>query len=173
MLENFFNETANFGTTDKLGKAKKATYQGQTVTDMRQDLVERAQASIKALETHKGGPLRAPMARSIRNGISVKIGYGKRNVGFFEDKPVNEEKKAEDKEQKPVAVIPARNFARGEAFIAAAYLRKIVNLVNAGEFDALLAKTLAAMVAKFPKKEKPQQEAPEVPNNVTHFQNAA
>jgi hypothetical protein len=141
MLKNFLNETANLGTIEKLSKAKKAKYQGQTVTDMRNDLIERAKASIKALETHKSGPLRAPMARSIRNGITVKIGYGQRNVGFFEEN--------EDKNAKPVAIIPARNFARGEAFVAAAYLRKVINLVNAGEFDALLSKALADMTARF------------------------
>lgn len=140
MLENFFNETANLGTTAKLGAAKKAKYQGQTVTDMRSDLIERAQATIDALEIHERGALRAPMARSIRNGITVKIGYGKRNVGFFEGE-------GDDR----VAVIPDRNFARGEAFIAAAYLRKIINLVNAGEFDELLTNALEAMAARFSK----------------------
>ena len=140
MLENFFNETENFGTTEKLGKAKKAKYQGQTITTMRQDLVTRAQATIESLNAYKGGTFRAPMARSIRNGIEVKIGYGKRNVGFFEGKD-------EDR----IAIIPARNFARDEAFIAAAYLRKVINLVNAGEFDALLSNALAAMASRFSK----------------------
>lgn len=149
MLKNFLNETANYGTTDKPSKAKKATHRGQTVTDMRLDLISRAQDTIKALETHKSGPLRAPMARSIRNGITVKIGYGQRNVGFFEE--------SEDKNAKPVAIIPARNFARGEAFIAAAYLRKVINLVNAGEFDTLLSKALAKLQARF-SKEKPEEE---------------
>ena len=79
MLENFFNETATLGATTKPGKAKKAKYQGQTVTDMRNDMVERAQATIDALEGYERGALRAPMARSVRNGIKVKIGYGKRN----------------------------------------------------------------------------------------------
>jgi len=170
MLENFFNETENFGTTEKLGKAKKATYQGKTVTTMRGDLVTRAQATIEALNAYKGGTFRAPMARSIRNGIEVKIGYGKRNVGFFEGK-------GEDR----VAVIPARNFSRGEAFIAAAYLRKVINLVNAGEFDALLSQALSDMKSKFPEKEDtPKQEEPEgqsdkteAPNNVTHMAKAS
>lgn len=179
MLENFFNETANLGTTNKLSKAKKATYQGQTVTDMRNDLVERAQATIKALEAHKGGPLRAPMARSIRNGIEVKIGYGKRNVGFFKEKADNEEHKAEGKKTKPVAVIPARNFARSEAFVAAAYLRKAINLVKSGEFDELLNKALADMTARFTvapalNEEKPSAPAldEEKPSNVLALQAA-
>lgn len=152
MLENFFNETATLGATTKPGKAKKAKYQGQTVTDMRNDMVERAQATIDALEGYERGALRAPMARSVRNAIKVKVGYGKRNVGFFEDK--------EDKDAKPVAIVADRYFARGEAFIAAAYLRKIINLVNAGEFDELLTQTLAKMATRFLRDDK---------NNVYQF----
>lgn len=152
MLENFFNETAALGATTKPGKAKKAKYQGQTVTDMRNDMVERAQATIDALEGYERGALRAPMARSVRNGVKVKIGYGKRNVGFFEDN--------EDKDAKPVAIVSDRYFSRGEAFIAAAYLRKIINLVNAGEFDELLTQALAKMASRFTRDSK---------NNVYQF----
>lgn len=138
MLENFFNETANLGSTIKPGKAKKAKYQGQTITDMRQDLVERAQVTIDALEGYERGALRAPMARSVRNAIEVKIGYGKRNVGFFDGK-------GDDR----VSIISDRYYARKEAFIAAAYLQKVISLVNAGEFDGLLAKALGDMTARF------------------------
>lgn len=167
MLKNFLNETANLGTTTKPGKAAKATYQGQTVTDMRNDLVSRAQSTIDALNIHEGGALRAPMARSVRNGITVKIGYGKRNVGFFDGK-------GEDR----VSLIPDRYFGRDEVFIAAAYLQKIVNLVNAGEFDELLAQALAKMAAKFTQKEDEEQptleEEPKfLSNNVTQLANAA
>ena len=150
MLENFFNETANLGSTHKPGKAVKATYQRQTVTDMRNDLLERAQATIDTLECYERGALRAPMANSVRNAIEVKIGYGKRNVGFFDGK-------GEDR----VSIIADRYFARDEAFIAAAYLRKIVNLLNAGEFDTLLAQALTKMVAKFTTKEAPKQDEPD------------
>lgn len=169
MLENFFNETANLGSTTKPGKAKKAKYQGQTVTDMRRDLAERAQATIDVLEAYERGTFRAPMACSVQNAIKVKIGYGKRNVGFFEGK-------GDDR----VSIISVRYFARSEAFIAAAYLRKIVNLLNAGEFDELLAQTLAKMSAKLPKNKPVQQanlnEQPDepklLPNNVTQLANA-
>lgn len=163
MLENFFNETANLGSTQKPGKAKKAKYQGQTVTDMRSDLISRAQATIDALEGYERGALRAPMAHSVQNAIKVKIGYGKRNVGFFEGQ-------GDDR----ISIVSDRYFARGETFIAAAYLRKIVNLVNAGEFDTLLAQTLAKMAAKFKQQEAPKQAEPEVlPSNVAQFGNAA
>ena len=146
-MQNFLNETANLGTTGKLGKATKRKHQGQTITDMRRDIVSRAQQTIEALQAYQGGPLRAPMARSIRNGLRVKLGYGKRNVGFFEDdtKP-------------PVAVIPDKKFAHNEAVAAAVYLEKLVEAVNAGEFDELLSDTLRKLKARFRKK-----------NNVHHI----
>ena len=65
MLENFYNETSNFGTTSALSKQPKRTYQGQTVTDMRQDIITRAEATSAELECYESGTLRAPMARSV------------------------------------------------------------------------------------------------------------
>jgi hypothetical protein len=147
MLENFFNQTANLGTTGTLAPATKRKYQGQTVTDMRQDIITRAQETITALESYEGGTLRAPMARSIRNGIRIKIGYGKRNVGFFEGEG-----------QQRTAIIPDRHFTKSEAFIAAAYLKKIVTFTEQGEFDALLAQTLHQLKERF-----------ETKNNVHRF----
>lgn len=137
-MQNFLNETANFGTTGALSEATKRAYQGQTITDMRQDIVSRAQQTIEALERYQGGPLRAPMARSIRNGLCVKLGYGKRNVGFFEEST-----------KPPVAIIPDRNFTHNEAVVAAAYLKKVIEAVNVGEFDALLGHTLNKLRKRF------------------------
>jgi hypothetical protein len=134
---DFVTRTADLGTTEKLAR-KERKYQGQTVTDMRQDLITRAQATITALETHKGRPLRAPMARSIRNGIEVKIGYGKRNVGFYEGQGDNR-----------IAVIPDRHFAHDRKLLAIDYLQQAIAAVEAGEFDALLSKALADMTARF------------------------
>lgn len=138
MLKNFLNETANLGTTTKPGKAAKATYQGQTVTDMRNDLVSRAQSTIDALNIYEGGALRAEMARSVRNGITVKIGYGKRNVGFFDGK-------GDDR----VSLIPDRHFAHDRKLLAIDYLQQAIAAVQSGEFDALLSKALADMTARF------------------------
>jgi hypothetical protein len=142
-MQNFLNETANLGTVGKLAKASKRAYQGQTINDMRQDLVIRAQQTIEALESYQGGQLRAPMARSIRNGLRVKLGYGKRNVGFFD---------VEGEER--VAIIPDRNFRRNEAFAAAVYLKKLVEAVNAGEFDTLLSDTLDKLRKRFEQADK-------------------
>ena len=134
---DFVSRTADLGTTEKLAR-KERKYQGQTVTDMRQDLISRAKATIAALEAHKGLPLRAPMARSVRNGIEVKIGYGKRNVGFFEGQGDNR-----------AAVIPDRNFAHDRKLLAIDYLQQAIAAVAAGEFDPLLRKMLADMASRF------------------------
>lgn len=134
---NFVARTADLGTTGPLAKRERK-YQGQTVTDMRSDLISRAKATIAALEAHKGRTLRAPMARSIRNGIEVKIGYGKRNVGFFEGQG-----------ESRVAIIPDRHFAHDRKLLAIDYLQQAVIAVQSGEFDELLSKALADMTARF------------------------
>ncbi len=138
---DFVTRTADLGTTGPLAKRKR-TYQGQTVTAMRQDIIERAEATIKALQEHKGQTLSAPMARSIRNGIAIKIGYGKRNVGFFRGEGDNR-----------IAVIPELHFARDRKLLAIDYLEQAITAVQAGEFDALLSNTLEAMAARFAKPE--------------------
>ncbi len=134
---DFVNRTADLGTTGPLAKRKR-TYQGQTVTAMRQDIIERALATIQALQEHKGQTLRAPMARSIRNGIAVKIGYGKRNVGFFTGEGDNR-----------IAVIPELHFAHDRKLLAIDYLEQAIAAVQAGEFDELLSKALSDMTARF------------------------
>ena len=137
-MQNFLNETANLGTTGALSEATKRKHQGQTITDMRQDIVSRAQLTIEALKAYQGGVLRAPMARSIRNGLRVKVGYGKRNVGFFEGKG-----------ETRVAIIPEKSFRHNEAVAAAVYMEKLVEAVNAGEFDELLGDTLDKLRKRF------------------------
>jgi hypothetical protein len=136
-MMNFVSRTIDLGTTGPLAKRERK-YQGQTVTDMRTDLITRARETIEALEAHKGRPLRAPMARSIRNGIEVKIGYGKRNVGFYEGQGDNR-----------VAIIPELHFAHDRKLLAIDYLQQAVIAVQAGEFDELLSKALADMTARF------------------------
>lgn len=138
---DFVTRTADLGTTGPLAKRKR-TYQGQTVTAMRQDLIGRAQTTIEALSNHRSGPLRAPMARSIRNGIAIKIGYGKRNVGFYQGEGDNR-----------IAVIPELHFAHDRKLLAIDYLQQAIAAVQAGEFDELLSDTLDAMAARFSKSE--------------------
>lgn len=166
---DFVTRTADLGTTGPLAKRVRK-YQGQTVTDMRADLIERAQTTIDALKAYQRGTLRAPMARSIRNGIEVKLGYGKRNVGFFEGEGDNR-----------TSIIPDRHFPHDRKLLAIDYLEQAVAAVEAGEFDALLSKALAAMAAKFTLKEESGQEISDkqldesklLPNNVTQLPNAA
>ena len=134
---DFVTRTADLGTTEPLPR-KERTYHGQNVTNMRRDIVERAKATIAALTTHKGRTLRAPMARSVRNGIAVKVGYGKSNVGFYVGK-------GEDR----VALVPERRFAHDRKSQAIEYLRQLVAALEAGEFDGLLSEKLADMVARF------------------------
>lgn len=136
---DFVTRTADLGTTGPLAKRKR-TYQGQTVTAMRQDLISRAKATIEALGNHRNGPLRAPMARSIRNGIAIKIGYGKRNVGFYQGEGDNR-----------LAIIPELHFAHDRKLLAIDYLQQAVAAVQSGEFDELLSDTLDAMAARFSK----------------------
>ncbi len=59
-------------------------YEAQTVENMRADVLKRAKQTLKALKAYESGALNAPMARSGRNCIKVKIGYGKRNAALFE-----------------------------------------------------------------------------------------
>lgn len=134
---DFVNRTVDLNAKGKL-VAEKRKYQGQTITDMRQDLISRAQATIKALESHNVGPLRAPMARSIRNGFEVKIGYGQRNTGFYEGPKENR-----------VLSIPMFQVQRSRKFLAVDYLQQAIAAVQAGEFDSLLSKALADMTARF------------------------
>jgi hypothetical protein len=134
---DFVTRTADLNAKGKL-VAEKRKYQGQTITDMRQDLISRAEATITALEAYKSGPLRAPMARSIRNGIEVKIGYGKRNVGFFKGQGEHR-----------VLAVPEFQTLRSRKLLAIDYLQQAIAAVEAGEFDALLSKALADMTARF------------------------
>lgn len=134
---DFITRTTDLGTTGPLAKRERK-YQAQTITDMRTDIIRRAKATIETLHAYQRGTLRAPMARSIRNGIEVKIGYGKRNVGFFEGEG-----------ETRVAVIPHLHFAHDRKLLAIDYLQQAIAAVNAGEFDALLSKTLADMTARF------------------------
>ncbi|NRQ27748.1 hypothetical protein [Aliiroseovarius sp. xm-g-7] len=75
--------TQNFGTNEVYTKGPQE-YEAQTVENMRADVLKRAKQTLKALKAYEGGKLAAPMARSGRNCIKVKIGYGKRNAALFD-----------------------------------------------------------------------------------------
>jgi hypothetical protein len=75
--------TQNAGSNEVYTKGE-VEYEAQTVENMRENVLKRAKQTLKELKAYQGGPLNAPMARSGRNCIKVKIGYGKRNAALFE-----------------------------------------------------------------------------------------
>ena len=58
-------------------------YERITLETMRQNVLDRAQETLEALESYTGGVLAAPMARTARNAISIKIGYGEKNEALW------------------------------------------------------------------------------------------
>ena len=75
--------TQNFGSNEVYTKGPQK-YAAQTVEKMRYDVLKRAKQTLKVLKAYEGGKLAAPMARSGRNCIKVKIGYGKHNAALFD-----------------------------------------------------------------------------------------
>ena len=75
--------TKNAGSHEVYTKGE-VEYEAQTVENMRENVLKRAKQTLKELKTYQGGQLNAPMARSGRNCIKVKIGYGSRNAALFE-----------------------------------------------------------------------------------------
>ena len=59
------------------------TYEGITLEAMRENVLNRARATLEALETHTSGVLAAPMAWTARNAIAIKIGYGAKNEALW------------------------------------------------------------------------------------------
>lgn len=167
---DFVKRNAERNCKGKLA-AQERKHPRTTVTGMRDDLITRAQATIKAINAYEGGKLKSPMAHSIQNGIEVNIGYGKGNTRFYEG----------PKESRAL-IIPEFVVPRSRKILAVEYLQDAIASLQAGEFDGLLSKALADMKSKFPKREDaPKQEEPEgqlnsaevTPNNVTHMPKAA
>lgn len=134
---DFVKRNSDLGTTGALTRKERKRH-GQTIVVMRCNLTDRAQETLEALSKHSGGTLKAPMARSIRNGIAVKIGYGRRNVGFFEGEDVTR-----------TEIIPELHFPHDRKFAAVQYIQDAIAAVNAGEFDALLEAQLTKLKKRF------------------------
>ena len=122
--------------------AAKRKYHHTTVTDMRDDLITRAQTTIKAIKVYESGKLSSPMAHNIQNGIEVNIGYGKRNTRFYEGPKENRS-----------LIIPEFVVPRSRKILAIEYLEDAIASIKSGEFDALLSQALSDMKSKFPEKE--------------------
>ena len=82
----------NGGQTDKLKIGPKA-YAGRTIEEMCDDVIERIQATIVHLEAFEelddDEPFVAPMAKEVRHGFRVKIGYGAKNEKLEGIEPMN------------------------------------------------------------------------------------
>ena len=59
-------------------KGPKA-YDPRTVEEMAGTIITRIDETIEVLTDYDSGKLSAPMARLVRNGIAIKIGYGSKN----------------------------------------------------------------------------------------------
>lgn len=84
-----FAEINAMGSADPIIKGQKP-YEAKTVGDVRQNVLDRIEATINALNSYedngqsiKDNPLVSPMARRVRNGFQVKIGYGSRNEALI------------------------------------------------------------------------------------------
>ncbi len=78
-MTNNFNEFASqFGTTEKLVRGKPE-YASRTVEEMRSTVIERAQAALQIVKSEGEATSKNPMVRKVRNGLSIKIGYGAKN----------------------------------------------------------------------------------------------
>jgi len=93
MTTNFMNLANQFGTTKKLLRGKPE-YTPSTMEGMRSAIIEQAKDALSAVRAHEEKTTKNPMIRKIRNGLSVKIGYGKKNetlVVFGKDEKGNDE----------------------------------------------------------------------------------
>ena len=66
------------GQTNKLLKGPKP-YKGRTLDEMATEVAGRIEETVQALDAWDGEELTAPMAKKVRNGVAVKIGYGAKN----------------------------------------------------------------------------------------------
>jgi hypothetical protein len=75
---NLKNLVSSMLTNETLLIGKRLTPK-KTVEGKRNEVIEEVKQTLEALRTYDGGPFKFKMARSARNGIAVKIGYGTNN----------------------------------------------------------------------------------------------
>ena len=117
---NFNQLAAEFGGINgKLVKGKDA-YQAKTVMDMVKTIQENISTTIEALQSYNGQKgFKSPMARKVRNGIEVKVGYGSRNEKLSDD-------------------FEAVSFFEEDIAKAIGYLRKVGSFIASGEAQEVL-----------------------------------
>jgi hypothetical protein len=141
---NMFDEIATEygGQTEKLKKGPKP-YERQTVEGMCKDVISRINLSIVDLEAFNefgdDEQFVSPMARAIRNGWQIKVGYGAKNEKLDGIEPMN--------------------FWTTDN--AVAYLKHVRQVFEAGEGDEVLEAKLAYYGKKAQRaRGKPEKEQP-------------
>ena len=117
---NFNQLAAEFGGINgKLVKGKDG-YEAKTVMDMVETIQENTSTTIEALQSYNGQKgFKSPMARKVRNGFSVKVGYGSRNEKLSDD-------------------FVAVSFFEKDIAKAIGYLRKVGLFIASGEAQEVL-----------------------------------
>jgi len=124
-----FAEITAMGSTDPYVKVVAEEYTTKTMEYARdEEILPRIKATLDALNdwednglSIKDNPLVSPMAKRVRNGFQVKVGYGTRNEGLMEF--TNRKDK----------IVPYKSFASIEETIE--FLNKVEEFVAAGGLD--------------------------------------
>jgi hypothetical protein len=129
-----FAEITAMGSADPIVKGQKP-YEAKTVGDVRKNVLDRIEATINALNSYedngqsiKDNPLVSPMARRVRNGYQVKIGYGTRNEALIHFTNSKGE------------TVSSKNFATIEE--TNQFLNKVEDFVSAKGLDEAIEKKL-------------------------------
>ena len=147
--------TQNFGTHEVYTKVRQE-YEAQTVENMRADVLKRAKQTLKALKAYEGGKLAAPMARSGRNCIKVKIGYGKRNAALFAYGTDEKENPITDLRHNADTVAERRKKA-------IATIKQAIASIKMGGLDSYLEAYLTSRQERSAKGGAPTQTPPALP----------
>jgi hypothetical protein len=132
--ENLKTLMSGIMTAEKLIAGKKA-YQNKTVESMRDDVINRAALTLEALRAYEGGTFKAPMARSVRNGIAIKIGYGNKNECLMDF--------GIDDKGKRVTELRCNGFSHGERKEqAVTVFEKVIPMIKNGSLDYELSQKL-------------------------------
>ena len=128
---NFNQLAAEFGGINgKLVKGKDA-YQAKTVMDMVETIQENISTTIEALQSYNGQKgFKSPMARKVRNGIEVKVGYGSRNEKLFND-------------------LEAVSFFENDITKGIGYLQKVGSFIASSELNGWEVATIALLDNEF------------------------
>ena len=90
--QNLMDQINAMGSTDPYVKVLPTEYTPKTMAYARdREILPRIKATLDALNSYedngqsiKDNPLVSPMAKRVRNGFQVKVGYGSRNEGLIE-----------------------------------------------------------------------------------------